>query len=151
MVDIHVVGSELCEGGLQPPAPIAAVVVGGDAIDIAALKSINPDVMVFGYWGALFRYESDTLGLSEDMYFHDPATLQRVQKNAPGTIFDGMWLMDPGSAAWRQYSIEGIGNILKAGFDGIHLDEVIGDLTNPIWSFRGYTRSEEHTSELQSH
>lgn len=116
-----------------------AVVSGTGTIDIAGLKNIHPAMKVFGYWNALFRYESDTLGLTENMYFHDPATGAKIQKDAPGTVFDGMWMMDPSSTAWRQYSIEAIKNSLKVGFDGIHLDEAIGNLTNPIWRFRNYT------------
>ncbi len=109
-------------------APRFKWVVTGDDGAPARLHALNRRVRVLKYFDALFTGQDET-GYREDEYLIDPERMSRLE---PSGKRWPLYAMDVSSPAWRATAVSRARAAIAKGFDGMHLDEVRGDLADPL-------------------
>jgi hypothetical protein len=93
------------------------------------MKALNRNIKLYIYFNSMFTVITRA-SMPADTYFYDPRS--HLQLTNPGE--PTVRLMNLSSSTYRSYALQHIQRSLAKGYDGVHLDDVHGDLTSPLHS-----------------
>ena len=93
------------------------------------MKALNPNIQLYVYFNSMYTIVTRT-SMPAEAYFYDPSS--RLELTNPGD--PTVRFMNLSSNTYRKYALQRIQESLAKGYDGVHLDDVHGDLTSPLHS-----------------
>ena len=109
-------------------APRFKWVVTGDDTAPARIHALNRRVRLLKYFDALFTGQSET-GYRVSEYLTDPERMSRLEPTGKRWL---LYAMDVTNPEWRATAVARTRTAISKGFNGMMLDEVRGDLADPL-------------------
>ena len=99
----------------------------GGWADPQAMKGLNQNIKLYIYFNSMYTVITRT-SMPADAYFYDPSSgLKLTFPSEPTVRF-----MNLSSSTYRSYALQRMQVSLAKGYDGVHLDDVHGDITGPL-------------------